>query len=331
MKKINLKPLTIGIWVFDIPVFAAPLAGFSDKAYRRILKEEGCPLVFSEMVSAKALLYNNVKSQHIINIRGETKPIGVQIFGKDPKEICEGAKKIEAIGADIIDFNMGCPAPKIVRNGEGSALLKNPELAIEILEKLVKSVSIPVTLKIRKGFNDVEGNPLPIIKGAEAVGVKAIFLHGRTREQYYSGTADWQSIKKAKEAVSIPVIGNGDVTSPMKAEALLAETSCDGILIGRGFLGNPFLFKYIEHYFKVGFYEEKSFAKKVDVALRHLANTVEDKGEELGVREMRKQIINYFKGIRNGAYYRNQFNQCTTVNEMTKEIREILESFLDNE
>ena len=325
MKKIKLKPLTIGKWTFEIPVFAAPLTGFSDKAYRRILKEEGCPLVFSEMVSAKALLCNNAKSRHIINISGEDKPVGVQIFGKDPKEISEGAKRIEAIGADIIDFNMGCPAPKIVRNGEGSALLKNPQLAIEILETLVKSVSVPVTLKIRKGFNDSEGDPIPIIKDAESVGVKAIFLHGRTREQYYSGTADWQSIKKAKEAVSIPVIGNGDVTSPMKAEDLLGETGCDGVLIGRGFLGNPFLFKYIEDYFKTGFYEEKSFSEKVAVALRHLGYTVEDKGEDLGVREMRKQIINYFKGISNGACYRNQFNQCTTVREMTKGINEILE------
>ncbi|AMP21082.1 hypothetical protein AZF37_07800 [endosymbiont 'TC1' of Trimyema compressum] len=326
MKKIKLKPLTIGKWTFETPVFAAPLAGFSDKAYRRILKEEGCPLVFSEMVSAKALLYDNLKSQHIINIRGETKPVGVQIFGKDSHEVSEGAKRIEAIGADIIDFNMGCPAPKIVKNGEGSALLKNPQLAIEILATLVKSVSIPITLKIRKGFNDIEGDSIPIIKGAEAVGVKAIFLHGRTKEQYYSGTADWQSIRKAKEAVSIPVIGNGDVTNPIKAEVLLAETGCDGVLIGRGFLGNPFLFKYIEDYFKTGLYKERNFAEKVEVALRQLKYAVEDKGEELAVREMRKQIVNYFKGIKNGAYYRNQFNQCTIVREITKEINEILES-----
>lgn len=326
MKKIKLKPLVLGKWVFETPVFAAPLAGYSDKAYRRILKEEGCPLVFSEMVSAKALLYQNVKSQHIINIAGEEKPIGVQIFGKDPKEISEAAKKVESIGADIIDFNMGCPAPKIVRNGEGSALLKNPDLAIEILEKLVSSVSVPVTLKIRKGFNDFEGDPMPIIKGAEAVGVKAVFLHGRTREEYYSGTADWQSIRKAKEALSIPVIGNGDVTSPLKAQALLLETGCDGILIGRGFLGNPFLYGYIESYFKTGYYEEKSFSQKIDMALKQLSYTIEDKGEELGVREMRKQIINYIKGIRNGAYYRNQFNQCTTRAAMTEALNEILES-----
>lgn len=326
MKKIKLKPLKIGKWTFETPIFAAPLSGFSDKAYRRILKEEGCPLTFSEMVSAKALLYDNLKSQHIVDISGETKPIGVQIFSKDPYEVSESAKRIEANGADIIDFNMGCPAPKIVKNGEGSALLKNPKLAIKILATLVKSVAIPITLKIRKSFNDIEGDSIPIIKGAEAVGVKVVFLHGRTREQHYKGNVDLQSIRKAKEAVSIAVIGSGDVTDPIKAEALLTETGCDGILIGRGFLGNPFLFKYIKDYLKTGLYKERTFVEKIKVALRQLKYTIEDKGEELAIREMRKQIVNYFKGIKNCAYYRNRFNQCRTEKEMIKEINEILES-----
>lgn len=325
MIKIEMKPLKIGKLVIENPVIAAPLAGVSDKAYRRVLKENGVPLVFTEMVSAKALVYENGKSRKIVDIDGEEKPIGMQLFGNNVKEITESAKYLESLGADIIDFNIGCPAPKIVKNFEGSALLKEPEKAINILEELVKSVEVPVTLKIRKGFSEGNHDAMPIIKGAEKVGVAAIFIHGRDREQYYSGKADWNYIKMVKQSVSIPVIGNGDVNDPYSAEKILNETNCDGILVGRGFLGNPFLFKEIMEYFNTGKFTIVKNDEKLKMAIRQLEYTIEDKGEVVAVREMRKHLGWYLKGIKNGSYYRNLVNTCTDVEILKDLIKTVLE------
>lgn len=321
-----MKPLKIGKLEIENPIIAAPLAGVSDKAYRKILKENGVPLVFTEMVSAKALVYENEKSRKIVDINGEKKPIGMQIFGNNVKEITESAKYLESLGADIIDFNIGCPAPKIVKNFEGSALLKEPDKAIHILENLVKSVDVPVTLKIRKGFSEGHHDAMPIIKGAEKVGVAAIFIHGRDREQYYSGKADWNYIKKVKQCVSsIPVIGNGDVIDPYSAEKILKETNCDGILVGRGFLGNPFLFKEIMEYFNTGRYSIVNNDEKLRMAIRQLEYTIEDKGEVVAVREMRKHLGWYLKGVKNGSYYRNLVNTCTKVEILKDLIKTVLE------
>ncbi len=324
MIRIEMKPLKIGNIVIRNPIIAAPLAGVSDKAYRKILKENDVPLVFTEMVSAKALIYDSRKSKKIVDVSGEVNPIGMQIFGGNINEINQSAKYLESIGADLIDFNIGCPAPKIVKNNEGSGLLKDPVGAIKILENLVNSVSVPVTLKIRKGFDEGYFDAMPIIKEAENIGVKAIFIHGRFREQYYSGKADWDYIKMVKDSVKIPVIGNGDVNDPYSAEKILNETGCDGILVGRGFLGNPFLFKEIIEYFNKGEIISISNEEKISVALRQLDYAVEDKGEYLAIREMRKHLGWYLKGIRNGAYFRNLINTCDDMEELKNLINDIL-------
>lgn len=325
MTKIDMKSLKIGKVEIDNPIISAPLAGVSDKAYRRVLKENGVPLVFTEMVSAKALIYENEKSRKLVDISGEKKPIGMQLFGNNIQEITESAKYLESIGADIIDFNIGCPAPKIVKNFEGSALLKEPEKAISILEGLVKSVNVPVTLKIRKGFSEGKHDAMPIIIGAEKVGVAAIFIHGRDREQYYSGKADWDYIKMVKNNISIPVIGNGDVNDPYSAEKMIKETGCDGILVGRGFLGNPFLYKEIMEYFNTGKFTLVSNEEKLKMAMRQLDYTIEDKGEIIAIREMRKHLGWYLKGIKNGSHYRNIINSCTQVDVLKDLIKKVLE------
>lgn len=320
-----MKPLRIGDLKIENPIIAAPLAGVSDKAYRRILKENLVPLVFTEMVSAKALIYENEKSRRIVDITGEQKPIGMQLFGSNIQEITESAKYLESIGADIIDFNIGCPAPKIVKNNEGSALLKDPKKAIKILETLVNSVNVPVTLKIRKSFSEGNHDAMPIIKEAEKVGVSVIFIHGRDREQYYSGKADWEYIKLVKQNVSIPVIGNGDVNDPFSAKKILEDTGCDGILIGRGFLGNPFLFKEIMEYFNTGTFTVATNEDKLRTAIRQLDYTIEDKGKSIAVREMRKHFGWYLKGVKNGSYYRNLVNSCTEVDVLKDLIKTVLE------
>lgn len=325
MTKIDMKSLKIGKVEIDNPIISAPLAGVSDKAYRRVLKENGVPLVFTEMVSAKALIYENEKSRKLVDISGEKKPIGMQLFGNNIQEITESAKYLESIGADIIDFNIGCPAPKIVKNFEGSALLKEPDKAISILEDLVKSVNVPVTLKIRKGFSEGKHDAMPIIIGAEKVGVAAIFIHGRDREQYYSGKADWNYIKMVKNNISIPVIGNGDVNDPYSAEKMIKETGCDGILVGRGFLGNPFLYKEIMEYFNTGKFTLVSNEEKLKMAMRQLDYTIEDKGEIIAIREMRKHLGWYLKGIKNGSHYRNIINSCTQVDVLKDLIKKVLE------
>ena len=323
MIKTKINKLKLGKLTIKDPIIAAPLAGVSDKGYRRILKENGVPLVFTEMVSAKALSYQNEKTKSLVEIEGEVPPIGMQLFGRDPKEISEAGKYLESIGADIIDFNIGCPAPKIVKNFEGSALLKEPLLALKILGKLVSSVDVPVTLKIRKGFAKDMYDAEPIIMGLENIGIKGVFIHGRLREEYYSGTADWEYIRKIKEKVNIPVIGNGDINTPEKAKEFLELTKCDGMLIGRGFLGNPLLFKQITDYLNTNSYQKVLVEEKIFWAMKQLEYTIDDKGEELGVKEMRKHFSWYLKGIRNSAKIRNDIFTANTADEIKKIIRRI--------
>ena len=323
MIKTKINKLKLGKLTIKDPIIAAPLAGVSDKGYRRVLKENGVPLVFTEMVSAKALSYQNEKTKSLVEIEGEVPPIGMQLFGRDPKEISEAGKYLESIGADIIDFNIGCPAPKIVKNFEGSALLKEPLLALKILEKLVSSVDVPVTLKIRKGFAKDMYDAEPIIMELENIGIKGVFIHGRLREEYYSGTADWEYIRKIKEKVNIPVIGNGDINTPEKAKEFLELTKCDGMLIGRGFLGNPLLFKQITDYLNTNSYQKVTVEEKIFWAMKQLEYTIEVKGEELGVKEMRKHFSWYLKGIRNSAKVRNDIFTANTADEIKKIIRRI--------
>lgn len=319
MTKMQLQPLKLGTLLLERPIIAAPLAGVSDKAYRRVLKEAGVPLAFTEMVSAKALAYGNKKSRELVDIRGEERPLGMQLFGRNPLEIREAALFLESQGADIIDFNMGCPAPKVVKNGEGSALIQEPKLALEILETLAASVKVPVTLKIRKSYGNDGHDALPIIRKLGEVGVAAVFLHGRTREQYYNGRSDWEYIRQAKEAAAVPLIGNGDVVDASSAREMLALTGCDGILIGRGFLGNPFLFQEIMD-------EEKEFSlgDRLEAAARQLSYAVADKGEETAVKEMRKHFAWYLKGFRNSSSYRGRVNACIREQEMLDILEEIM-------
>ena len=262
--------MKIGNLELENNVFLAPMAGVTDLPFRILCKEMGCGLVYSEMVSAKGILYDNKNTTELLEIDSKERPVAVQLFGSDPEILGAMAKKIEPYSIDIIDVNMGCPAPKIVKNGEGSCLMKTPELVGEIVKSLVESQKKPVTIKFRKGFDDEHINAVEIAKIAEANGAAAVAVHGRTREQYYSGKADWDIIKQVKAAVNIPVIGNGDVFTPQDAKNLLEYTGCDAIMVGRGAQGNPWIFQRILHYLKTGeLLPEPTAEERVEKALRH--------------------------------------------------------------
>lgn len=308
--------LTIGNVALENNLILAPMAGVTDLPFRLLCKEQGCGLMCTEMVSAKAILYKNKNTAELLEVREEERPVAVQLFGSDPKILSEMAKQIEDGPYDIIDLNMGCPVPKIVNNGEGSALMKQPKLVEEILTAMVKSLKKPVTVKFRKGFGDASVNAVEIAKIAESCGVSAVAVHGRTREQYYSGKADWDIIRRVKESVTIPVIGNGDIFTPEDAKRMLEETGCDGLMIARGAKGNPWIFKRINHYLETGEILPPPDAEEIKrMILRHAVLQVSHKGEVMGIREMRKHVAWYTVGLPHSASLRNEANQVETYEE----------------
>ena len=270
-----------------------------------------------EMVSAKGIMYNNKNTKFLLTIDERERPVSLQLFGSDADIISEQAKRIEELPFDILDINMGCPVPKIVNNGDGSALMKNPLLAGEIIEKTARAIQKPVTVKIRKGFDEEHINAVEKAHIAQEPGAAAIAVHGRTREQYYSGKADWEIIRKVKEAVKIPVIGNGDVWTPQDAIDMRKQTGCDGVMIGRGAQGNPWIFKQILHYEQTGELLEKPSPQEVtEMILRHAKMQMEFKGEYIGMREIRKHAAWYTAGYKNSAKLRGKINETETYEEL---------------
>lgn len=306
--------LRIGNTVLENNVILAPMAGVTDLPFRVLCREQGAGCVVTEMVSAKAVLYNNKNTRELLQIDPAERPAAVQLFGSEPDIMAEIAARLEEGPYDYIDVNMGCPVPKIVNNGEGSALMKNPERAKEVLTAMVKAVKKPVTVKFRKGFNDLSVNAVEFAKMAESCGVAAVAVHGRTREQYYSGKADWDIIRQVKEAVRIPVIGNGDIFTPEDAGRMLKETGCDGIMVARGAKGNPWLFGRINHYLDTGVVlPGPSMAEIKAMILRHGRMLVQFKGEGVAMREMRGHMAWYTKGMPHSATLRNEINQVETL------------------
>ena len=319
--------MNIGTISLKNNVFLAPMAGITDLPFRLICKENGCGLVFSEMVSAKGLYYKDKNTEKLLETHKDERPIAIQIFGSDPDIMAQSAKQIEEAGADIIDINMGCPTPKIVKNGDGAALMRNPALAGEIIGAVSKSVNIPVTVKIRKGWDESTVNACELAVLAEKNGAKAITVHGRTRDQFYSGKADWNIIKEVKEAVRIPVIGNGDIKDPEDAEKMLDYTGCDAVMIGRAARGNPWIFKNILYYLEKGeLLPEPSYEEKIKNAISHTKMLIEYKGEHLGVREARKHIAGYVKGLRGSAAIKDRINRTDDFDN----IKKILSNYIDS-
>ncbi len=311
--------MKIGNVTLDNPYILAPMAGVTDLPFRLLCKEQGAGLLCMEMISAKALQYKNKNTKALLSIHPEEYPVSLQLFGSDPQIISEQAKVIEELPFQILDINMGCPVPKVVRNGEGSALMKNPKLVYEIVSATVKAIEKPVTVKIRKGFDDSCINAVEIAKIIEEAGAAAVAVHGRTREQYYSGKADWDIIRQVKEAVHIPVIGNGDVTSGEKAIAMQEETGCDGVMIGRGAQGNPWIFRELLEYEKTGKLPERPSVQVIrETMLRHARLQIEFKGDYLGIREMRKHVAWYTKGLKGSARLREAINQVESYEELEK-------------
>lgn len=299
-----------------------PMAGVTDLPFRLLCKEQGCGILYSEMVSAKAILYKNKNTDVLLNIDKREHPVGIQLFGSDPDIMAEIGSRVAEGDCDFIDINMGCPVPKIVNNHEGSYLLTQPKLVEEILTKMVKAINKPVTVKTRKGFKDGESQAVEIAKIAESCGVAAVAVHGRTREQYYGGKADWDIIKAVKEAVKIPVIGNGDIFSPQDAKAMKEYTGCDGLMVGRAARGNPWIFKEINEYLKTGIVPEKPSAEEVkNMILKHASMLIEYKGEYTAVREMRKHIAWYTQGLPHSAELRRRCNEIVSW-EFLKEVIE---------
>lgn len=312
-----METLKIGNVTLDNPLVLAPMAGVTDLPFRLLCKEHGVGLVCMEMVSAKAIYYKNKNTEQLLEIYPQERPVSLQLFGSDADIIAEMAAKIEDRPFDILDFNMGCPVPKVVNNGEGSALMKNPKLVEEILTKLVRAVKKPVTVKIRKGFDEEHVNAVEIARIAESCGVAAVAVHGRTRQQYYSGHADWDIIRQVKEAVQIPVIGNGDLHTAEDVCRMKEQTGCDGFMIGRGAQGNPWIFEQILHKLETGEELPRPTVQEVtEMVMRHARLQVEIKGEYTGMREIRKHAAWYIAGYRNSSKLRGKINEVETIQQL---------------
>ena len=307
----------IGPVGIENPFVLAPMAGITDLPFRMLCKEQGAGLLYTEMVSAKAISYRNRNTLPLMEISPKEHPVALQIFGSEPELMAEVARSIEDQPFDILDINMGCPVPKVVNNGEGSALLKDPELIRKIVSAVSRAVKKPVTVKMRIGFEGADVDPVETAKIMEDAGAAAIAVHGRTRQQYYSEKADWDTIRKIKEAVSVPVIGNGDVDSPKKAEAMLKETGCDAVMIGRAVRGNPWIFREMNYYFETGeLLSRPSIEELKEMILRHARRQIEKKGEYTGIREMRKHVAWYTAGMRHSAGIRRESNLISGYEEL---------------
>lgn len=319
-----MAPLKIGNVTLENNCILAPMAGVTDLPFRLLCKRQGAGMVCMEMVSAKAILYHNKNTEELMRILPEERPVSLQLFGSDPEIMGEIAGRIQERPFDVLDINMGCPVPKVVNNGEGSALMKDLKLAEKIVQSVVQASEKPVTVKIRKGFDDEHVNAVEAAKRAEEAGAAAIAVHGRTREQFYSGKADWEIIAKVKEAVSVPVIGNGDVDGPESAERMLRETGCDGVMVGRAARGNPWIFREIASYLETGALPEKpTGAEKCACVLEHAALMKQYKGEYTAVREMRKHVSWYTFGYPHAARLRGKINTIESMEELECCVREI--------
>ena len=317
--------MKIGNVQLDNEVFLSPMAGVTDLPFRTICKEKGCGMLYTEMINAKALCYDDENTKKMLRMEKDEHPVAVQIFGSDPEFMGKAAVIMNEYPNEILDINMGCPAPKVIKNGDGSALMRNPKLAAEVLSSVVKNSNKPVTLKIRKGWDDDSVNAVEIAKIAEECGISALAIHGRTREQFYSGKADWDIIAEIKQAINIPVIGNGDVFEVQDAVNMLEKTKCDAIMIGRGAQGNPWIFNRINHYMKTGeILPEPTLEEKITTAINHMNLAVAEHGDYVAVREMRKHIGWYLKGLKNSAKYRDQINKITDYKEVIAMLEEYM-------
>jgi tRNA-dihydrouridine synthase B len=305
------------------PVFLAPMAGVTDMPFRVLCREQGCGLVCTEMVSAKGMYYGDLKTHQLTYLDSSELPAAVQIFGSEPDIMAEAARILNDSNAAFIDINMGCPTPKIVKNGEGSALMRNPALAGRIVRAVVNASKKPVTVKIRKGWDEDSVNAVEIARISEENGAAAVTVHGRTRQQFYGGKADWSAIREVKRSVSIPVIGNGDINGPADAKRMINETGCDAVMVGRAARGNPWIFKSIRHYLETGRdIPEPSAQERIEMLIRHLELMIGHKGERTGIMQMRKHIAWYVKGMKNATQIRQQVFNLQSKDEIINIIKE---------
>ncbi len=319
--------MKIGNIDIEHPVFLAPMAGVTDLSYRILVKEMGCGLLYTEMISARGLFYNSDNTSRLMDISEKEQPISLQIFGSQPEIMGEIAHRLNKLPFQILDINMGCPTPKIVKNGDGSALMKNPKLVGEIIKAVVKATTKPVTVKIRKGWDQDQINGREIALIAQEAGAKAVAIHGRTREEFYSGKADWDIIRDVKKELRIPIIGNGDVDSPESAKRMFEYTGCDAIMIGRAAQGNPWIFKRINHYLNTGeLLAGPTPEEIISMIFRHLEMLIDYKGEKVAIREMRKHIAWYTRGLKNSTILRGELNQIEDKTQLILLLGEYLDS-----